>query len=65
MYANAQPHVQVVEKMRRRDPTTAPKLGDRVRYVVIPHNSKHTNVSDAVESPEYCLENDIYPDQVW
>jgi DNA polymerase elongation subunit (family B) len=64
-YANAQPHVHVVNKMKRRDASTAPKIGDRVPYVVVPHDKKTVNVSDAAESPDYCLKNDIYPDQAW
>jgi len=51
--------------MKRRDPATAPKIGDRVPYVVVPHDHKKTNVSMAAESPDYCLANDIYPDQPW
>jgi DNA polymerase family B len=28
-------HVELAEKMRRRDPATAPAIGDRVPYVII------------------------------
>src|ERR1700737_3356464 len=44
-YANKQPHVELAEKMRKRDPGTpslseltlgsAPALGDRVAYVIV------------------------------
>lgn len=35
-YANKQPHVELANKMRKRDPGSAPNLGDRVPYVIIP-----------------------------
>lgn len=28
-------HVELAEKMRKRDPATAPAIGDRVPYVII------------------------------
>ncbi len=34
-YASKQAHVELAHKMRKRDPGTAPKLGDRVPYVII------------------------------
>lgn len=34
-YANKQAHVELAHKMRKRDAGTAPKLGDRVPYVII------------------------------
>lgn len=34
-YAAKQAHVVLAEKMKKRDPGTAPKLGDRVPYVII------------------------------
>lgn len=64
-YKNAQPHAEVVKKMRKRDPSTAPKIGDRVPYIIAPHDTKKTNVSDASEDPDYCKKNDIYPSQSW
>ncbi|CAF4237180.1 unnamed protein product, partial [Rotaria magnacalcarata] len=35
-YSNKQPHVELAHKMRKRDPGSAPNLGDRVPYVIIP-----------------------------
>lgn len=35
-YSNKQPHVELANKMRKRDPGSAPNLGDRVPYVIIP-----------------------------
>jgi len=34
-YAAKQAHVELAAKMKKRDPGTAPKLGDRVPYVII------------------------------
>jgi DNA polymerase delta subunit 1 len=34
-YANKQAHVELANKMRKRDPGSAPNLGDRVPYVII------------------------------
>ena len=35
-YSNKQPHVELANKMRKRDPGSAPNLGDRVPYVIVP-----------------------------
>ncbi len=34
-YAAKQAHVELAERMRKRDPTSAPAVGDRVPYVII------------------------------
>ena len=34
-YAAKQAHVELAAKMKKRDPGNAPKLGDRVPYVII------------------------------
>lgn len=34
-YENKQAHVELAERMRKRDPHSAPALGDRVPYVII------------------------------
>ena len=40
-------HVELAKKMRKRDPATAPTIGDRVAYV-------HLKVS----SPSFCCDTD-------
>uniref|UniRef100_A0A1B0GNL4 DNA polymerase n=1 Tax=Phlebotomus papatasi TaxID=29031 RepID=A0A1B0GNL4_PHLPP len=57
-YAAAQSHVMLAEKMKKRDPGTAPKLGDRVPYVIIA-GAKNTPSSTRAEDPIYVLENCI------
>lgn len=34
-YAGKQAHVELAERMKKRDPGSAPKMGDRVPYVII------------------------------
>ena len=34
-YDNKAAHVELAKKMRKRDPATAPTVGDRVPYVII------------------------------
>jgi len=34
-YTNLQPHAVLAERMRKRDPATAPNVGDRVPYVIV------------------------------
>eukprot|EP00434_Breviolum_minutum_P041515 symbB.v1.2.036929.t1/scaffold5332.1/size28346/2 len=47
-YAAKQAHVELAERMRKRDPTTAPGSGDRVPYVIAYERS---------EDPLFALEN--------
>ena len=57
-YDNVGPHVALAMKMMKRDPGSAPVVGDRVAYVVIrgPQNSK---VYERAEDPLYVLENSL------
>ncbi|XP_059608331.1 DNA polymerase delta catalytic subunit [Phlebotomus argentipes] len=57
-YAAAQSHVLLAKKMMKRDPGTAPKLGDRVPYVIVA-GAKNTPSSARAEDPIYVLENCI------
>lgn len=57
-YAAKQAHVELANKMKKRDPGTAPKLGDRVPYVIIAA-SKGTPAYQKAEDPIYVLENSI------
>ncbi|GIQ89108.1 DNA-directed DNA polymerase, family B, partial [Kipferlia bialata] len=55
-YENTQPHVVLVQKMRKRDPLSAPKVGDRVKYIVT-KGPKGTNICDRAEDPIYAIDN--------
>ncbi|XP_046394149.1 DNA polymerase delta catalytic subunit [Ischnura elegans] len=57
-YAAKQAHVELANKMRKRDPAAAPKLGDRVPYVLIAA-AKGTPAYMKAEDPIYVLENNI------
>jgi len=49
-YKGIQPHVELVKKMQKRDPASAPKIGDRVGFVIV--GGKEL-VSKRAEDPEY------------
>ncbi|XP_053953423.1 DNA polymerase delta catalytic subunit [Anastrepha ludens] len=55
-YAAKQAHVELASKMKKRDPGTAPKLGDRVPYVICAA-AKNTPAYMKAEDPLYVLEN--------
>jgi DNA polymerase delta subunit 1 len=49
-------HVELAERMRKRDPGSAPVIGDRVPYVII-EAAKGTPAFKKSEDPVYVLEN--------
>ncbi|XP_041367703.1 DNA polymerase delta catalytic subunit-like [Gigantopelta aegis] len=57
-YSGKQAHVELANKMRKRDPGSAPQLGDRVPYVIIAA-PKGTAAYMKSEDPIYVLENNI------
>jgi DNA polymerase delta subunit 1 len=57
-YGNKLAHVELAERMRRRDAGSAPNLGDRVPYVIIA-SAKGTPAYKKAEDPIYVLENNI------
>ncbi|XP_076045367.1 DNA polymerase delta 1, catalytic subunit isoform X2 [Oratosquilla oratoria] len=57
-YAAKQAHVELANKMRKRDPGNAPKLGDRVPFVIVAA-SKGTPAYEKAEDPIYVLENSL------
>nr|BAJ78750.1 DNA polymerase delta catalytic subunit [Oyamia lugubris] len=63
-YAAKQAHVELAAKMRKRDPGTAPKIGDRVPYVII-SAAKNTPAYAKAEDPIYVLENSIPIDSTY
>lgn len=50
-------HWFLAEKMKSRDPMTAPKSGDRVPYIFIQTSDKNVLQQDRVEDPDYAKEN--------
>jgi len=57
-YSAKQAHVELANKMRKRDAGSAPKLGDRVPYVIVA-GAKGTPAYQKAEDPIYVLENSI------
>ncbi|TID23937.1 hypothetical protein CANINC_003098 [Pichia inconspicua] len=57
-YANKQPHVELAERMRKRDAGSAPNVGDRVAYVIIKTAVGDKNYEKS-EDPLYVLENSL------
>jgi DNA polymerase delta subunit 1 len=57
-YTNRQTHAELVKRMRERDPGTAPRVGDRVVYVMVDDvdSQKRTDWS---EDPLYLLEHSL------
>nr|XP_022902030.1 DNA polymerase delta catalytic subunit [Onthophagus taurus] len=63
-YAAKQAHVELAKKITKRDPGNAPKLGDRIPYVIIAA-AKNTPAFQKAEDPIYVLENSIPIDTVY
>lgn len=57
-YSGKQAHVELVERMRKRDAGSAPTLGDRVAYVIVGGAAGDKNYEKS-EDPIYVLENNI------
>lgn len=56
-YDGKQAHVELAKRMKKRDPGSAPNLGDRVAYVIV--NSSSTKNYEKSEDPLYVLENSL------
>eukprot|EP00039_Didymoeca_costata_P030835 m.31646 g.31646 ORF g.31646 m.31646 type:complete len:1080 (+) comp8334_c0_seq1:529-3768(+) len=57
-YDAKQAHVELAERMRKRDPGSAPSMGDRVPYVFI-KSHKNAKGYEKSEDPIYVLEKNI------
>ncbi|KAK4688039.1 DNA polymerase delta subunit 1, partial [Tremellales sp. Uapishka_1] len=57
-YAAKQAHVELAERMRKRDAGSAPALGDRVAYVII-KGMKGAAAYEKSEDPLYVLEHNV------
>ena len=57
-YKSKQPHSELAEKMRKRDPGTAPNVGERIQYVIIKGEKGSKNYNNS-EDPIYALEHDL------
>jgi len=59
-----QAHVELVARMMKRDPGSAPKVGDRVPYVMITADKKAKNYEKS-EDPIYVLNAGLAVDAPW
>jgi DNA polymerase delta subunit 1 len=57
-YQGKQAHVELAEKMRKRDEGNAPNIGDRVAYVMV-RGAKGSKNYEKSEDPVYVLEHDL------
>ena len=57
-YKAKQAHVELAMRMKKRDPGSAPNVGDRVAYVIV-RAAKNTPAYDKSEDPVYVLDNNI------
>lgn len=57
-YQAKQAHVELAKKMKKRDPGNAPKLGDRIPYVITAA-TKTSKAFEKAEDPIYVLENNV------
>ena len=63
-YKTRAAHVELAERMMKRDPGSAPKVGDRVPYVII-EKEKNAQAYMKSEDPIYVLEHNLSIDVNW
>jgi hypothetical protein len=62
-YKNPQAHANLVERMRERDPGSAPQVGDRVSYVIV--NRGATLMSGSAEDPLEVIDKGLSVDRTY
>jgi DNA polymerase delta subunit 1 len=60
-YKAKQTHAELAERIGKRDPGNAPKLGDRIAYVIVA-NTKSSKAYEKSEDPLYVLEHGLQID---
>jgi len=55
-YKGIQPHIELLKKMKKRDPSSAPGVGDRIGYVIVRGVQM---ISKRAEDPKYVKEHNI------
>lgn len=63
-------HIELVKKLLKRDPESAPRIGDRVPYIITNYvtpgkKAKDMKKYEKAESPLYVLKNNIPIDYEW
>lgn len=60
-YKAKQAHVELVNRIKKRDPEHTPHIGDRIPYVIIA-SVKNAKAFEKVEDPMYVLEKNLQVD---
>ena len=55
-------HRVLADRMAKRDPGTAPKVGDRIPYIYVAENKKASKQGDRIEHLDYVRTNNLTPD---
>jgi len=55
-------HRVLADRMARRDPGTAPKVGDRLQYIYVAENKAQGKQGDRIEEVGYVRTNGLHPD---
>lgn len=55
-------HRVLADRMTRRDPGTAPKVGDRIQYIYVAENKDAAKQGDKIEEISYVRKNGLTPD---
>lgn len=55
-------HRVLADRMAKRDPGTAPKVGDRLQYIYVAENKHKSSQGDRIEHVDYVKANKLTPD---
>ncbi|MFH0711290.1 MAG: DNA polymerase domain-containing protein [Candidatus Aenigmatarchaeota archaeon] len=58
-YKGVQPHIELLKKMKKRNPASAPGIGDRIGYVIVKGLQL---MSERAEDPDYVKRNNLHID---
>ena len=60
-------HKVLADRMKHRDPGSAPQVNDRVQYIYVEHDRKNKNLlqGEKIEDPRYIIENKLNIDYMF
>lgn len=58
------PHIQLVKRMQKRDPGSAPQSGQRFQYVIL-HSDTTSELTEKSEELSYAIEHNLIPDYIF
>lgn len=62
-YTSTAPHVTLTRKLQKRDLHTAPRMGDRVPFVIVARGDKSVKKHEKAEDPLYVIQHDLQIDR--